>query len=130
MTGAEAFRFGIPGRDAYIRPMPRKPIELPPAASCRLQSLLTRLPYLMRTLALAVLATGIVFAPASTRAQTYGTGFPFCLQSCALGGCKIECDYTSLAQCNAAASGRAAQCLTNPFFEHPTRKRVDRMGYR
>src|SRR5262245_43112193 len=33
-----------------------------------------------------------------------------------LGGGKIDCSYTSLAQCNASASGRAAQRLTNPFF--------------
>jgi hypothetical protein len=53
---------------------------------------------------------------APAQAQTYDPNFPICLQSCALGGCKIECDYTSLAQCNATASGRAAQCFINPFF--------------
>jgi hypothetical protein len=84
----------------------------------------------MRTLALAILAIGMVWAAAPARAQTYDPTFPICLQSCALGGCKIECDYTSLGQCNASASGRAAQCLTNPFFAHSTRKPVGRMGYR
>jgi hypothetical protein len=26
-----------------------------------------------------------------------------------------ECRYTSLAQCNVSASGRAAQCVLNPY---------------
>jgi hypothetical protein len=34
----------------------------------------------------------------------------------ARGGAYYECRYTSLAQCNLSASGRAAQCLTNPYF--------------
>jgi len=70
----------------------------------------------MRILALAILLIGAVSAAAPAHAQTYDPNYPICLQSCALGGCKIECDYTSLAQCNASASGRAAQCYTNPFF--------------
>jgi len=82
----------------------------------------------MHIMALAILLIGAVSAAAPAHAQTYGRNFPICLQSCALGGCKIECDYTSLAQCNASASGRAAQCLTNPFFAHPTRKQVGGMG--
>ena len=69
----------------------------------------------MRILALAILAIGTVsIAPAV--AQTYDPASPVCLQSCALGGCKIECGYTSLPQCNASASGRAAQCVINPYF--------------
>jgi Protein of unknown function (DUF3551) len=27
-----------------------------------------------------------------------------------------DCSYTSLPQCNASASGRAAQCVINPYF--------------
>jgi hypothetical protein len=27
-----------------------------------------------------------------------------------------ECSYTSLLQCNASASGRAAQCVINPYY--------------
>ena len=58
----------------------------------------------------------LLISAAAAHAQTYGRNFPICLQSCALGGCKMECDYTSLAQCNASAAGRAVQCLTNPYF--------------
>src|SRR5215472_12684208 len=70
----------------------------------------------MRAQVLMTIGLGTILAGAPARAQTYGSAFPICLQSCALGGCKIECDYTSLEQCNASASGRAAQCYTNPFF--------------
>jgi hypothetical protein len=64
----------------------------------------------MRIFALAILLIGAAAETAPAHAQTYGRNFPICLQSCALGGCKIECDYTSLAQCNASASDRAAKC--------------------
>ena len=70
----------------------------------------------MRALVLIMSGIGTILIASPLQAQTYDPNFPICLQSCALGGCKIECDYTSLAQCKASASGRAAQCYTNPFF--------------
>ena len=70
----------------------------------------------MRTLALAILVIGMVSAAAPARAQTYSPNFPVCLQTYGFAGDNIDCSYTSLAQCNASASGRAAQCLTNPYF--------------
>jgi hypothetical protein len=70
----------------------------------------------MRILTLAILGIGAVSVAVPAHAQTYDPHFPVCLQSYSLGGGKIDCPYTSLAQCNASASGRAAQCLTNPFF--------------
>ena len=81
----------------------------------------------MRAPVLMMLGLGAILAEAPTRAQTYDPRYPICLQSCALGGCKIECDFTSLAQCNSSASGRAAQCLANPYFAqtYPARR-----GYR
>src|SRR6516162_2456504 len=76
----------------------------------------------MRILALAILLTGSVSVAA--HAQTYDPHFPVCLQSYSLGGGRIDCSYTSLAQCNALASGRAAQCLTNPFLRSRIRSRL------
>ena len=70
----------------------------------------------MRIPALAILMIATVLTAAPARAQTYDPAYPVCLQSCALGGCKIECGYTSLPQCNASASGLAAQCVINPYF--------------
>ena len=71
----------------------------------------------MRVLALAILAIGTVsMGPAA--AQTYDPAYPVCLQ--VWGPLNYyECSYTSLPQCNASASGRAAQCIINPNFATP-----------
>jgi hypothetical protein len=69
----------------------------------------------MRHLALAILtiATASVAGPAM--AQTYAGGYPVCLH--VYGPITYyECRYTSLPQCNASASGRAAQCDLNPYY--------------
>ena len=81
----------------------------------------------MRIMALAILLIGLVSVAA--HAQTYDPHFPVCLQSYSLGGGRIDCSYTSLAQCHASASGRAAQCLTNPFFALARQEPPSR-GYR
>jgi hypothetical protein len=71
----------------------------------------------MRILALAILAIGAVAASAPARAQTYDPNYPVCLQI--YGPISYnECNFTSLAQCNASASGRPAQCVVNPFFAY------------
>jgi Protein of unknown function (DUF3551) len=84
----------------------------------------------MRLLALTILAIGMVSAAATARAQTYDPNYPVCLQVYGIGGDYIDCSFTSLPQCNASASGRAAQCMINPYFAHPTRMPVGGMGYR
>ena len=67
----------------------------------------------MRILALLILATGMLSAPA--RAQAWDPGYPVCLQ--VYGPITYnECRYTSLAQCAGSAAGRAAQCSINPYF--------------
>ncbi len=47
---------------------------------------------------------------------TYGWNYPVCLQAYGRNGNYIDCGYVSLAQCNQSASGRAAQCIVNPYF--------------
>ena len=69
----------------------------------------------MRHLALAALAAGTLFSVQPTQAQTYA-GLPVCLHVYGPGVTYYECDYTSLASCNATASGRAAQCELNPYY--------------
>lgn len=69
----------------------------------------------MRILAFATLAIGTVsIAPAA--AQTYDPAYPVCLHVYTRGANYYECRYTSLPQCNMSASGRAAQCVINPYF--------------
>jgi hypothetical protein len=72
----------------------------------------------VRILALTILATGTILAAAPAPAQTYDPNYPICLQAFGAKGGYIECGYASMAQCAMSASGRAAQCLTNPYFAY------------
>ena len=81
----------------------------------------------MRILALAALAIGAAAVSAPAQAQTYSTDYPVCLH--VYGPINYyECRYTSLPQCNQSASGRAAQCVINPYVasvndDRPARRR-------
>jgi Protein of unknown function (DUF3551) len=68
----------------------------------------------MRSLTLAIVAIGAASLTGPATAQTYAPGYPVCLHVYG-PATYYECRYTSLAQCNASASGRAAQCVTNPY---------------
>ena len=69
----------------------------------------------MRAVGLAILAIGTIATAAPARAQAWDPNYPVCLQ--VYGPISYnECRYSSLAQCAATASGRAAQCIVNPFF--------------
>jgi hypothetical protein len=70
----------------------------------------------MRILALAILAIGASSVAAPARAQTYDPNYPVCLHVWSRGANFYECRYTSLPQCAMSASGRAAQCVINPYF--------------
>jgi hypothetical protein len=75
----------------------------------------------MRILALAILTIATASAAPSARAQTYDPDYPVCLQVYQnWRDFYFECAYTSLAQCNASASGRAAQCIINPYYAGAT----------
>jgi len=81
----------------------------------------------MRMTALAIFAIGSLSAAAPGHAQTYSAGYPVCLH--VYGPISYyECSFTSIPQCNASASGRAAQCVVNPYFanayqDRPIRRR-------
>jgi hypothetical protein len=69
----------------------------------------------MRGLALAILAIATVAVAGPAAAQTYAPGYPVCLH--VYGPINYyECGYTSLPQCALSASGRAAQCVLNPYY--------------
>jgi Protein of unknown function (DUF3551) len=71
----------------------------------------------MRRLTLTVLALAALLAGGAAHAQTYAPDYPVCLK---VYGPAVysECLYTTLAQCSASASGRAAQCYLNPYVAH------------
>ena len=70
----------------------------------------------MRTFVRSLLALAITLAAASAQAQTYDPNYPVCLQTFGRNGGYFACGYTSMEQCQLSASGRAAQCITNPYF--------------
>jgi Protein of unknown function (DUF3551) len=70
----------------------------------------------MRIAAPAILTIAAALTAAPALAQTYDPKYPVCLQTYGISGGYIDCSYGSLAACNATASGRAAQCLANPYF--------------
>ena len=69
----------------------------------------------MRIPALAILAIGTVSIASPARAQTYDPDYPVCMHVYG-DPTYYECHFTSLPQCAATASGRAAQCVINPYF--------------
>jgi hypothetical protein len=69
----------------------------------------------MRMLALTILGIGAVWATGPAQAQTYDPNVPVCMH--VYGDPTYwECRFSTLAQCAATASGRAAQCVINPYF--------------
>jgi hypothetical protein len=69
----------------------------------------------MRIPALAILTIATVFVAGPTQAQAWDPDYPVCMR--VYGPISYnDCSYTSLAQCAATASGRAAQCVVNPYF--------------
>ena len=70
------------------------------------------------SLALAALAIATLSFTGPTQAQTYDPNYPVCLQvyQGGMADYYFECAYTSIPQCQASASGRAAQCVVNPYY--------------
>jgi len=77
----------------------------------------------MRSLIAGIVALLTVSASSSARAQTYDPNYPVCLQIYqSWNDYYFECAYTSLGQCQMSASGRAAQCVVNPYYAGPKRR--------
>jgi hypothetical protein len=70
----------------------------------------------MRHLAIGIWTAATLLTAAPTHAQTYDPDYPICLQVYGIAGGYIACGYSSMAQCAQSASGRAAQCIVNPYF--------------
>jgi hypothetical protein len=69
----------------------------------------------MRILAVAILAIGAIGAAGPARAQTFDPHFPVCMHVYG-DPTYYECRFGSLAACAGSASGRAAQCIVNPYY--------------
>ncbi len=86
----------------------------------------------MRIPFLTLMAIAALQAVSPASAQTYDPRYPVCMHVFTTGGRGgggdyYDCSFTSLPQCRASASGRAASCDMNPFFNFdqppPARKR-------
>ena len=73
-----------------------------------------------------ILGTGLACCSTLAKAQTYYPNYPVCLHVYDFGLNYVDCSFTSIAQCNATASGRGATCYGNPYFAprvQPARRR-------
>jgi hypothetical protein len=74
--------------------------------------------------AFAIAALVLALGATSVRAQGYDPRYPVCIHVFGeLEGERMDCVFTSIAQCQLAASGRPAMCLINPYFVPPTHPR-------
>jgi hypothetical protein len=65
-------------------------------------------------LTIGALTIGALAATSPVQAQTYDPNYPVCLH--VFGEVTyFDCRYTSLPQCAISASGRAAECVVNPY---------------
>lgn len=69
----------------------------------------------MQMIVCVVVMAATTLAAGAVWAQTYDPRYPVCMQTYGpFSG--INCSYTSMANCRFLAQGRAAQCLTNPYY--------------
>ena len=69
---------------------------------------------------------GALFVSAPAQAQTYDPHYPVCMHTYgSILGDRIDCNFMSLAQCAASASGLPAMCIVNPYYaaQPPRRSR-------
>jgi Protein of unknown function (DUF3551) len=71
----------------------------------------------VRLLVPAIVVIGALLASRPASAQTYDPSYPVCMHVYGvLQGDRIECSFTTLAQCAVTASGLPATCLINPNY--------------
>jgi Protein of unknown function (DUF3551) len=86
-----------------------------------------KLPHASATATALTILAATIALPAPARAQTYDPSYPVCLQVYqGMVDYYFECHYQTMAQCAASASGRAAQCVVNPYYGGPKAGRSKR----
>ena len=87
-----------------------------------------KLPHPLAVATVLTAATINLAAPA--QAQTYDPSYPVCLQVYqGFVDYYFECHYRTMAQCQMSASGRAAQCVVNPYYGGPKSRRQRQRSY-
>lgn len=57
----------------------------------------------------------VIACSGGARAQAWDPNYPVCLQVYGPTS-HISCRFTSIEQCKFSASGRAAECVVNPYY--------------
>ncbi|MGN6411469.1 MAG: DUF3551 domain-containing protein [Nitrobacter sp.] len=65
-----------------------------------------------------LIALALSCSSATAHAQAWDSRYPVCMVIYGPFSYN-DCRYTTLQQCRPLASGRAAQCVENPFFASP-----------
>ncbi|MEH2501836.1 MULTISPECIES: DUF3551 domain-containing protein [unclassified Bradyrhizobium] len=78
----------------------------------------------MRRALPALMVAGAVSAAVAMPAAA--REFPYCVKGCDFGAGAGDCSFSSLAQCQATASGRDAGCAANPYFNAKAEMQTDR----
>ena len=73
-----------------------------------------------RALMMAGAVSPAIAMPAAARE------LPYCIKGCDFGAGAGDCSFSSLAQCQATASGRDAYCAANPYFNAKAEMQTDR----
>src|SRR5262249_26618830 len=75
-----------------------------------------------------IIVTAMMLTASAASAQTYDPRYPVCVQVASPDGTSIGCGYSTMAQCQASASGRGAQCFANPYYA-PAEKKPSRRAH-
>jgi hypothetical protein len=68
----------------------------------------------------ALLALSAICAVSAATSGAAARDLPYCIKGCDFGAGAGDCSFSSLAQCQASASGRDATCAANPYFKVTT----------
>jgi Protein of unknown function (DUF3551) len=67
----------------------------------------------------SILGIGMIFAASPAWAQRYDPNYPVCMEVYGADGSRIECFFTSMAQCKEGTQATAAICFDNPYYVAP-----------
>lgn len=88
---------------------------MPPNECSKRSTLSRRLD--VKLLGVLMLALGALWMTRPASAQMYDPRYPVCMHVYgSLIGERMDCIFTSVNQCQAAAQGLPATCLVNPFY--------------
>jgi hypothetical protein len=71
---------------------------------------------MMRGLVWLISGIGMIAAASPAWAQRYDPSYPVCMEAYGEDGSRIECFFTSMAQCKEGTQAVAGICFNNPYY--------------